>query len=140
MPLPIYSLNEGPLNASYSRDQHLPFFSLYLLVKSFSLRKWDPSFFFLIYELLVLKSHLKFWYLIHLIPLINFLHVSISIWLNSFFSHLVKYLRIIFRGLSNKFLTNPLVCSKGLLIKSSHTSDHFPQISPVNQRTFSEVC
>jgi hypothetical protein len=54
--------------------------------------------FFLIYELLALNNHLKFWYLIPLIPLINFLHVSISIWLNSLFSHLVKYLRIIFVG------------------------------------------
>jgi hypothetical protein len=60
--------------------------------------------------------------------------------LNSLFSHLVKYLRIIFYGLSKNFLTNPLVCSKGLLIKSSHTLDQFPQTSPVNQRTFPEVC
>jgi hypothetical protein len=103
-------------------------------------KKMQALLFFLIYELLVLKSHLKFWYLIPLIPLINFLHVSISIWLNSLFSHLVKYLRIIFCGLSKKFLTNPLVCSKGLLIKSSHTLDQFPQSSPVNQRTFPEVC
>jgi hypothetical protein len=46
MPLPIYYLNEVPLNASYSSDQHLPFFLLYLLVKSFSLIKLEPSFFF----------------------------------------------------------------------------------------------